>query len=120
MMIRMLTMNQIPEAMALVRDIFDKELAASLPEGAVASFHAFANEDTMKMMMQAGSIHLWGAFDEQEALADVSAMNHPSHVSLLYVRADKRRQGCNGRLRCDGAAQEYTDSQRARTDHPVF
>ena len=98
MMIRMLTMNQIPEAMALVRDIFDKELAASLPDGAVASFHAFANEDTMKMMMQAGSIHIWGAFDEQEALAGVSAMNHPAHVSLLYVRADKRRQGISRQL----------------------
>lgn len=98
MMIRMLTMNQMPEAMAFVKEIFDRELAPQLPDPCVASFHAFASEEPMKMMLQAGSIHLWGAFDENDTLTGVSAMNHPAHVSLLYVRPDCRGQGISRQL----------------------
>ena len=103
-MIRMLTMGQLPEALALANGSFDRDMAPYVPAGCTTSFHAFASGDMIRNMMQAGQIHLWGAFDEQNNLVGVSSMNQPYHVSMLCVKEEFRRQGIS-RMLLDAMSQ---------------
>ena len=98
MLIRMLTMSQLPEALVLANYLFDKEMAPFVPSECTASFHAFASEAVIRDMMQKGTLHVWGAFDDQERIAGVASMNDPCHVSMLCVREDVRRQGISRQL----------------------
>ena len=104
MMIRMLTLSQIPEALTMANYLFDKEMAPFVSPACTASFHAFASDQMIQSMMQTGKIHVWGAFDEENRLAGVSAMNDPYHVSILCVAEQYRGQGISRAL-LDAMAQ---------------
>ncbi len=98
MMIRMLTIGQLPEALAMANDLFDKEMAPYVSASCTASFHAFASADMITNLMQAGKLHIWGAFDETGQLVGVSSMNDPYHISMLCVKETHRRQGISRSL----------------------
>ena len=98
MMIRMLTMSQLPEALVMANHLFDKEMASVVSPECTASFHMFASEPVIRDMMQKGTLHIWGAFNEREEIVGVASMNDPYHISMICVREDSRRQGISRQL----------------------
>ena len=98
MMIRMLTMGQLPEALFLANDLFEREMAPHVSQACTSSFHAFASEPVIQNMMQQGKLHMWGAFDENDQLVAVSSMNDPYHISMICVKEDHRMQGISREL----------------------
>ena len=98
MMIRMLTMGQLPEALFLANDLFERDMAPHVSAACTSSFHAFASEPVIQNMMQQGKLHMWGAFDDNDQLVGVSSMNDPYHISMICVKEDYRMQGISREL----------------------
>ena len=115
MMIRMLTMGQLPEALFLANDLFEREMAPHVSQACTSSFHAFASEPVIQNMMQQGKLHMWGAFDENDQLVAVSSMNDPYHISMICVKEDHRMQGISRELL---AAMEQFGAMPGQT-HPL-
>ena len=104
MMIRLLTMGQVPEVLVMVNAMYDREMAPLVSPECTASFHAFASEPVFQRLMQSGKMHVWGAFDDSEKLVGAASMNEPYHVSMIYVDENYRHQGISRRL-LDAMAQ---------------
>lgn len=93
MEIRILTANEIPQALTLAQGVFDFCLGSSVPDPRlVQGFMEYSAEAKMTDMAAKGEITLWGAF-EQGQLAGMSAMQKEGHITMLYVLPAFQRRG---------------------------
>lgn len=101
LIIRRLSKRELPQAMALARDVYDRCLAPhTSPEG-VETFHAYVR-DPANMENRVG----FGAFEGGEMVA-MLLVREEEHISLFFVRQGRQRQGIGSALMA--AALGYYD-----------
>lgn len=92
-----LATNQLPQALGLVRRVFDEfEAPTYSPEG-LETFYNCTSIETMRECWRKGRVIMWGAF-EADRLCGVIALTDSSHVSLLFVDKTCQRQGVASKL----------------------
>ncbi len=85
MEIRILTIEEIPQAVSLANGVFDYCLKNYIKDQqTVGFFLEYANEENIRQMMQEGRLILWGGF-EQNNLVAMSGMQREGHITMLYV-----------------------------------
>ena len=104
MQIQPLSLSDLPLACALCKEVFLAFDAPDYTPHGVAFFLSYIAPDHLHSMVRQGRLRLYGAF-ENNALSGVLALRGFSHISLLFVRADKHRQGF-GRSLVDYARQK--------------
>lgn len=104
MQIQPLSSSDLPLACALCKEVFLAFDAPDYPRQGIDFFLSYIAPDHLHSMMRQGQLRLYGAF-ENNALSVVLALRGFSHISLLFVRADKHRQGF-GRSLVDYARQK--------------
>ncbi len=98
MEIRILTIEEMPQALQIARGVFDYCLRKSVPYGdSVAAFETYVKEEPVRRRMEEGSLVLWGAF-EQGYLVAMSGMQREGHITMLYVLPVYQRRGCGREL----------------------
>lgn len=110
MQIQSLSSSDLSSACALCKEVF---LAFDAPDctlHGVAFFLSYIAPDHLHSMVRQGQLRLYGAF-ENNALSGVLALRGFSHISLLFVCADKHRQGI-GRLLIGHARQKARQAKK--------
>lgn len=98
MEIKLLTLNEMPQAVQLARGVFDYCLRKSVqyPES-ITAFESYVNETHVRTLMEEGRLMLWGAF-EQGYLVAMSGMQSEGHITMLYVLPVYQRRGYGKQL----------------------
>lgn len=93
MEIRILTMDEMPQAVGIARGVFDYCLRKSTqyPQN-ITSFEQYANEVNVRLLMEQGRLTLWGAFEMGRMVA-MSGMQSEGHITMLYVLPIYQRRG---------------------------
>lgn len=110
MQIQPLSLSDLPLACALCKEVFLAFDAPDYPRQGIDFFLSYIAPDHLHSMMRQGQLRLYGAF-ENNALSGVLALRGFSHISLLFVRADKHRQGI-GRLLIGHARQKAQQAKK--------
>lgn len=85
MEIRILTIEEIPQAVSLANGVFNYCLRNYIKDQQTVDFFlGYANEENIRQMMQGGRLILWGGF-EQNNLVAMSGMQREGHITMLYV-----------------------------------
>ena len=104
--VRRLAQEEIPEALALMWEVFCQFEAPEYSLEGIKAFRA-ALDDRERTR----SMNFYGAFDG-EALVGVLAMRKPQHIGGFFVRADHHRRGIGRKLfetmRRDYECQNFT------------
>ena len=96
---RILTMEQIPEALSIARGVFDCCLRAQISDlEMVHIFLQYTEEQNIKKMVEEQKLTLWAAYDEQNNMVAVSGMQSEGHITLLYVLPYFQRRGYGKKL----------------------
>lgn len=85
MEIKLLTIDEIPQALKIATGVFDYCLRNSMqfPQN-IASFEQYANAENVRQLMEQGRLTLWGAFEVGHMVA-MSGMQSEGHITMLYV-----------------------------------
>lgn len=110
MQIQPLSLSDLPLACALCKEVFLAFDAPDYPRQGIDFFLSYIAPDHLHSMMRQGQLRLYGAF-ENNALSGVLALRGFSHISLLFVCADKHRQGI-GRLLIGHARQKARQAKK--------
>lgn len=87
-----LAANNLTEAVALVKKVFDEfEAQEYSPEG-VATFYAHLEQYIIPARLEKGPLQMWGAFENGRLIGVIALENH-NHVALLFVDKQYHRQG---------------------------
>jgi len=92
MVIRELSEKDIKDALELVWSVFSEFEAPEYDPEGIAVFREFIAFDSISEMLSAGTMHVWGSFEEA-VLTGVTAMRGPGHISLFFVRKEYQRRG---------------------------
>lgn len=93
MEIRILTVNEIPQALTLARGVFDFCVSSNMSDqGLIQGFLEYSAEAKITDMASRGEITLWGVF-EQGQMAGMSAMQKEGHITMIYVLPAFQRRG---------------------------
>lgn len=85
MIIRILTMEELPKAVSLANGVFDYCLKNSIPDRqTVDYFFDYANVEKISRLVQEKQLVVWGGF-EQDNLVAMSGMQREGHITMLYV-----------------------------------
>lgn len=84
---RELTLDEIPNALSLIWDVFLEFEAPEYSTEGVIEFWNFLDETAIKTNIEDGFLHFTGCFDS-EKLIGVIAMKENKHICMLFV--DKR------------------------------
>lgn len=95
---RILTMEQIPEALSIARGVFDCCLRAQISDlEMVHIFLQYTEEQNIKKMVEEQKLTLWGMFEQQQMVA-MSGMQSEGHITMLYVLPVFQRRGYGKQL----------------------
>ena len=95
---RILTMEQIPEALSIARGVFDCCLRAQISDlEMVHIFLQYTEEQNIKKMVEEQKLTLWGMFEQQQMVA-MSGMQSEGHITMLYVLPIFQRRGYGSQL----------------------
>lgn len=98
MEIRILTANEIPQALTLANGVFDFCVSSNIPDvRLVQGFKEYSAEENITAMEAKGEITFWGAF-EQGQMAGMSAMQREGHITMIYVMPVFQRRGFGKKL----------------------
>ncbi len=98
MEIRILNIEEIPQAVNMARGVFDFCLRQSMQDmQAVQGFLNYTREERIRQMAVTGQLTLWGAF-EQDRMIAMSGMQSGGHITMLYVLPLFQRRGCGKEL----------------------
>lgn len=98
MEIKLLTINEMPQALQIARGVFDYCLRKSIPDPEnIAGFEAYANEENVRSLMEQGRLLLWAAYEMGHMVA-MSGMQSEGHITMLYVLPVYQRRGCGRQL----------------------
>lgn len=92
-----LSTHQLPQALDLVRRVFDEFEAPTYSPKGLETFYNYISLETMQACWQKGRVVMWGAL-ETDRLCGVIALTNSSHVSLLFVDKSCQRQGIASNL----------------------
>lgn len=93
MEIKLLTMDEMPQALQIACGVFDYCLRNSIPDPEnIAGFEAYANEENVRSLMEQGRLLLWGAYEMGQMVA-MSGMQSEGHITMLYVLPVYQRHG---------------------------
>lgn len=92
MEIRILTPTDLPAALQLVRQVFQRFEAPEYPPQGVASFMDFVRDENIQTFQKNREMLLWGCF-QGSTIVGVLGMRLPSHICLLFVAEEYHRQG---------------------------
>lgn len=98
--VRRLSQSEIPEALALIWEVFSAFEAPEYPPEGIATFRASLHDQE-----RLRALHFYGAFD-QGTLVGVLCMRAPQHIGGFFVRADYHRRGI-GRALFEVMRQDY-------------
>ena len=83
--IRILSIEEMPQAVALANGVFHYSYDNMFADGQVPEyFSSYANEENIGNLMRENRLILWGGY-EQGNLVAMSAMQTEGHISMLYV-----------------------------------
>lgn len=95
---RILTVEQIPEALSIARGVFDCCLRAQISDlEMVHIFLQYTEEQNIKKMVEEQKLTLWGMFEQQQMVA-MSGMQSEGHITMLYVLPVFQRRGYGKQL----------------------
>lgn len=95
---RILTEEQIPEALSIARGVFDCCLRAQISDlEMVHIFLQYTEEQNIRKMVEEQKLTLWGMFEQQQMVA-MSGMQSEGHITMLYVLPIFQRRGYGKRL----------------------
>ena len=98
MEIKILTDEQLPEAIGLARGVFDYCLRNTIPNPKmVQAFEQYIHQDYLKHMINEGYLVMWGAY-EQNTIAGVAAMQTEGHITMLYIHPMYQRRGIGKKM----------------------
>lgn len=90
---RLLSENEIPQAMALVRHVFDVCLRRTvLQPQMVEAFENYVTGEHIAGLVREGKLALWGYFS-RGYLCGVAGMQREGHITLLYVLPNCQKRG---------------------------
>lgn len=92
MVTRELSMEDLPEALEIVRDVFFAFEAPEYEEAGIRTFCDFIERDNMTRMVDARVLRFYGAY-RQRKLLGVIATRATNHISLFFVRKEEHRKG---------------------------
>lgn len=92
MYVRMLGIQEILPALHLVWEVFAEDLAPVYTREGVEEFQKFIKYENIIPKVQSGELVFFGAWDE-DVLCGVGAVQRRGHISLLFVKKDRQRQG---------------------------
>jgi GNAT superfamily N-acetyltransferase len=109
MEIRKLRTEEYLEAMLVAHGVFDYCIRGRISDRRlIDGFDAYAKEESMLKMAEAGQITLWGVFDENR-MVGMSAMQSEGHITMLYVYSAFQRRGYGSKLL--GEMRRYAASE---------
>lgn len=95
---KILTTEQIPEALSIARGVFDYCLRAQISDlEMVHIFLQYTEEQNIRTMVEEQKLTLWGMF-EQEHMVAMSGMQSEGHITMLYVLPVFQRRGYGKKL----------------------
>lgn len=97
MEIRMLVLQELSQALDLVREVFDQSVAPTYEEEGVQQFREYIRYETMSQRFQTRELYFFGAFEESE-LVGVLAVNRTGHICLFFVKDIWQGKGVGKRL----------------------
>ena len=89
--IRRLKEDELGKALALVWDVFQKDVAPSYTKEGVQEFLKFIDYNNMKTLYTKGELIFWGAFEEE--LTGTVAVRRDGHISLFFVKDEYQGMG---------------------------
>lgn len=93
MEIRLLTIEEMPQALKIATGVFDYCLRNNMQDAqSIASFEQYANEANVRQLMEQGRLTIWGAFEMGHMVA-MSGMQSEGHITMLYVLPVYQRHG---------------------------
>ncbi len=90
--IALVTESLLPDALALVWNVFAEFEAPEYAEEGVEEFRRFIEPETIKEKLGSGSLTMWVCLNGN-AVIGVIAMRPPCHISLLFVDKSYHHQG---------------------------
>lgn len=98
MEIRILRLEEIPQAINIARGVFDYCLRKTIMDPQqINNFLSYASEENISQMALQGQIVLWGVFEKNQMVA-MSGMQREGHITMLYVLPAFQRRGCGAEL----------------------
>ena len=98
MRIKILTEEQVPEALSIARGVFDYCLRQQITDlEMIHIFLQYSEPDHIKKMMAEGKLTLWGAYEQGNMIA-MSGMQSEGHITMLYVLPVYQRRGWGKKL----------------------
>lgn len=97
MEIRMLVLQELSQALDLVREVFDQSVAPTYKEEGVQQFREYIRYETMSQRFQTRELYFFGAFEESE-LVGVLAVSRTGHICLFFVKDMWQGKGVGKRL----------------------
>lgn len=96
MKIRILKPDEIPQAVALSKMVYDMAIRPNM-QGQKDFFDEYVSEENLKNAVLNEGTVIWGAFDK-ELLVGVCAMTAFAHINMLYVHPNYTRRGIGKKL----------------------
>ena len=93
MEVRKISKAKLPEAMALVWDVFLEFEAPDYSQEGIDEFKKFIDGQVAHMTRA-----IYGAYEKDQLLGVIATRNEGSHIALFFVRKDHHGQGIGRRL----------------------
>jgi GNAT superfamily N-acetyltransferase len=93
MEIRKITKAELPEAMALVWQVFLEFEAPEYSQEGVDEFKRFIDGETVEM-----TVNMYGAFHNNGLLGVIATRNEGSHIALFFVKKEYHNKGIGRKL----------------------
>ncbi|WP_022661082.1 GNAT family N-acetyltransferase [Paucidesulfovibrio longus] len=94
-MIRPLPPEDLPQAMRLVREVFQRHVAPEFSPAGIQEFSSFTTDESAQERRNQGHVFLAARIGDD--LAGVAEVRDHNHICMLFVRDDRRCSGI-GRL----------------------
>ena len=95
---KILTMEEMPEAVQVARGVFQYCLQRTVQDSRyITFFEQYANPENVGNLMQQGRLTLWGIYEQGHLIA-MSGMQSEGHITMLYVLPIFQRRGYGSQL----------------------
>ena len=90
--IKVLDIQDLPEALALVWNVFLEFEAPDYTDEGIQEFKNFLEDDAIKKKITGGQFYMWTCSDNEKVVG-VLMTRPPAHISLLFVDKHYHRKG---------------------------
>lgn len=114
MIVRMLEKQDIPEAVKLVREGYDKFMAHDYTQEGTAHFYEYASEEALSARIERGTHFSMVAVKDGELIGIIEMRNF-EHCTLFFVKARVHGQGIGRWLFEEAVAHCHANKANLRT-----